>query len=186
GHPVDAINLVQQVVTGLDWPQPYLDSLIGDTLFWQDRLAEAKAHFLTAAEGFDQLGYTLEANQARVAAAEVLLQAGDLDEAEGLFTTALAHAGRSINPMHQGLAQAGLGKVYEALGRFGEAQDSFRQALKILNGLGWWRLEAEIALHTLQVSHRQTPHWQRDFDRVRGYVQRLPSTDLQAQLDELR
>lgn len=130
----------------LDWPRHYVAAAQADSLLWVGRYAEAAALYEQAAAGFDADHLSIEGNAVRLARAESLLLGGHPPAAERVARLALQAAQRSINRAQVGMAEGLLGRAAAAQGQPDEAAVWTERALAALDGLGWWRLEAEIAV----------------------------------------
>jgi hypothetical protein len=113
---------------------------------WVGRYGEAAALYERAAKGFDADHLSIEGNAARLGRAEALLLGRHPPAAEKAARLALQTAQRSINRAQVGMAEGLLGRTTAAQGQHEEAAVWTERSLGALDGLGWWRLEAEIAV----------------------------------------
>lgn len=133
-------------VPRLDWPRCYVEAAQADTLVWVGRHDEAAKLYASAETGFERLRLPIERNGVRLGRAETLLSGGYIGMAEKVARQALHTAQRSINRGQVGRAEGLIGQILLERRLAGEAAIWLERALGALDGRGWWRLEAELAV----------------------------------------
>ncbi len=174
----------------LEWPEAFEAGVRAATLGWADRWEDAAAAYDTAAARFDVLGMPVEANEARLAAAEAWLAAGWPGDALAVVDGSRRAFERGVNRQHrarcagiEGQALLALGEHYEAAGRLADALDG-------LEGLGWLRLEAELSLGHLRAlreldGRTRMQVWEAATGAARARIEALRSRDLDGELASL-
>lgn len=153
GDGQQAAALAAQALATLDWPLAYHSSIRASTLAWQERWCDAAAGFRDAMAAFEAAGQIIERTGAQIALADALLEMGEADRALVEAEGALLAAGRSINQAQVGFAQGLIGRVLLATGDWEAAAAWLGVALNSLDGLGWMRSEAALALARLRAVH---------------------------------
>lgn len=189
GDGQDALTLILATLPELgdDWPQPFRHAMRGDALAGVGRLEEALADYRLAMRGFGSLGHFIEATAIHISIGGTLVRLGNA--AQGLKTLHAAYsaATHSLNQAHVGQAQGEAARALADLGHHRAAIEQYSAALDALEGLGWLRLEAELALERLKIvrqagANELQEQWEAD---ARRRVHRLRSTDLQHFLAEI-
>ncbi len=136
---------IESALLALDWPEPYRLRMQGAALILDGRPADGCAVLLEAAAGLDALGCAIDSDEARLQAAAGYL-GWQPETALDLACGMLPRTVRSINRAHDGTAHGLVGQALLACGAPAQAIPWLGSALKRLAGLGWARLEAELAL----------------------------------------
>lgn len=181
-----AYQTLLAIVPTLPWERAYCLRLGALGLTWAGRYDDAAADYEAAMNQFEAMGLRISANDSRLAMGETLIQAGDAGTALEVLRAALSAADRLPNRAHVGMAQGGIGRALMMTGQFAEGYDCLGEALGTLKGLGWLRVEAEIAMARAQAAITAgLADWQADVGDVYRRVERLRSTDLRAKLESL-
>jgi tetratricopeptide (TPR) repeat protein len=187
GRMDEALDVFHGTLAALDWSSAYYLGHRGSIADAAGDLEQAADDYANAIAAFEALGHRIEANGTRIGLGHVQARMGQLDDAIGTLTTALNVAENTINRAHIGMAQGALGRVCRLAGYHAEADEWFDVALGSLNGLGWARYEAEIAVDrvaTLKALGK--PHGWDDAARIAtDRVEALNAADLKAQLADL-
>jgi tetratricopeptide (TPR) repeat protein len=187
GATEEALAMIFAILSelGEDWPRPFHHFMRADALARVGRLEEALADYRTAMQGFNRMGHTIEGVAMQINAGSTLVEMGRVEEGLEALEAAYSAAGRSLNRAHVGMAQGAIGGALTRLECYAEAVEWFTGALGTLDGLGWLRLEAELALERLRVARQwggaaeRWGAWESDAWRRVGY---LRSTDLRDEL----
>jgi exonuclease VII small subunit len=190
GSVEEAAALIVSLLPGLDWPSAHLHSLRADALALNDRLPEAIASYRAALSGFEAAGDQLEANSTRLDLGEALLQAGQPEEGLSLARTAYQAASRLPNRLHRGLAARLTGKALAEQAHYAEAHQWVEKAQSEVEGLGWLRTEAVIALENASIlkqadADRLSAQWKTSIQDARRRIEKLRSDDLKEELARL-
>jgi tetratricopeptide (TPR) repeat protein len=190
GSAEEAATLILSLLPELDWPGAHIHSLRADALALNGRTTEAIASYRAALAGFEATGEALEANSARLGLGEALVEADQIDEGLGQAQTAHQAASRLPNKLHRGLAARLIGRALAEKGRCAEAQEWVENALNEIEGLGWLRTEAALALEHVSVLRQagindQSARWKASVQHARRLAGRLRSGDLKEELDRL-
>jgi tetratricopeptide (TPR) repeat protein len=190
GSVEEAATLILSLLPELDWPPAHVHSLRADALALNDRLPEAIDSYRAALSGFEAAGDRLEANSARLGLGETLIQADRPDDGLSLAQTAHQAASRLPNRLHRGLAARLIGRALAEKGRCVEAQEWAEKAINEIEGLGWLRTEAALALEYVTILRQagideQSARWEASVQNARRHAGRLRSGDLTEELDRL-
>jgi tetratricopeptide (TPR) repeat protein len=153
GDGRQAASLALEALTTLNWPPAYRSSIRAGALAWQRRWDEAADSYKKAMEAFETAGQPIERTGAQIALADTLLEMGDADRALAEAEGALLAAGRSINQAHVAFAESLIGRTLLATGDWEAGAAWLGVALNSLEGLGWMRSEAMLALARLRAVH---------------------------------
>jgi tetratricopeptide (TPR) repeat protein len=153
GDGRQAASLALEALITLDWPPAYHNSVRAGALAWQRRWDEAADSYEKAMEAFEISGQPIERTGAQIALADTLLEIGDTDRALAEAEGALLAAGCSINQAHVAFAESLIGRALLATGDWEAGTAWLGVALNSLEGLGWMRSEAVLALTRLKAVH---------------------------------
>ncbi|NDJ34880.1 MAG: hypothetical protein GYB64_09445 [Chloroflexi bacterium] len=187
GRGAEGSQTLNRLAAELDWPAPYLHSLRGTSLLWQERYPEALHAFERALSGFGEFAMLHECNEIRLAIANLHLDAGDYQASIHAAEQLLVRASDTGNDGHLGLGLAVLGSALHRHGQWLEAIGCLTVALETLYGRGWLRDEAEIALERITICGKLDDHHLCDetiHAEAAQRVYRLRSTDLIDRLNE--
>ncbi len=149
GQGEAAADLVNAQLNMLDWPEPYLISLRGESLLWQARYGEAAVQLELATAGFAELGMLAEHGNVQLTLAEAQAGQHQYDKALETLETTIASATKTVNQSNVGHALGQMGMVLRQMGNSRQAVASCQEALTHLDGLGWLRSEALYAMEIL-------------------------------------
>ncbi|MBN1309804.1 MAG: hypothetical protein JXB30_00200 [Anaerolineae bacterium] len=185
-----ACEQMLRVLSRMDWPAPYQYRHQGCVLVWMNRLDEAAECYRLAVLGYEEQGMTIDANSARLDLGETLLALDEVEEGLNVLQAALSAAEHSPNVYQVAKAQALIGRGLASQGEPEMGVQWLSQALGTLDGLGWLRSEAELALEHLgllalmDVKHSSS-EWQQARAGVEKQLGKLRSKDLGAYLANL-
>ncbi len=183
GQSQEAFEIITASLSDLDWPEPYHHSLRAGALVGVDRLEEALGEYQEAHRGFQKINHEIECNEAHLGIGETLLRLCRTQEGLDELRAALSRTQRGLNRAHIGRAQALIGRGLAQQGQYGKAVGWFAAGLETLDGLGWWRTEAEFAVEKLKAMQAMgftsnTDTWNAGYLDAAWRVERLPSVDL--------
>jgi tetratricopeptide (TPR) repeat protein len=190
GRGEEAARAAAVSVPYLEWPRAFELCAAADSLLWRGRWDQAAHAYRQAARAFDQHRWTVEANATLLGSLEAALRAGDLAEALRALPPVVERVERGINQAHRGMAYGLHGRALLAQGAPDEAAAWLELALAALDGLGWLRLEAELALSLLKaivMAGLPVHHPWREQARTDAEARtlRLASRDLDVELEAL-
>lgn len=187
GRTDEALDVFHGALATLDWANAFYLGHRGSIAEAAGDLEQAADDYTSAIAAFDLLGHHIEANGTRIGLGNVQARMGQLDPAITTLTEALNAAEHGINRAHVGMAQGALGQACLLAEYPDVAGEWFEVALASLDGLGWARYEAEIAVErvaTLKALGRPQA-WTDAVDAAERRVDTLKATDLQARLSRL-
>lgn len=183
GETRSASDLVLSILPQLDWPEAYIHALRADVLLWQNRYSEALEQLHEADRSFRDGGMAIEAAGIRLSTVEAYTAQEKFDVALGTIESVLQDVKNSVNRSHTGFAYGHLGNIFRRMGEAERAIEANKKGLTQLAGLGWLRHEALIAMELLYATSDTDGDVDRALQSAEQYVYRLPSTDLQTELD---
>lgn len=187
GENQEAFEITTALLPDLDWEMPYHHILRAGVLAGVNRLEEALNEYRAAHRGFREINHTIASNDAQLGIGDMLLRLDRTQEGLDELRAVLSSAQRGLNRSHIGLAQALIGRGLAQQRKYGKAVGWFTAGLETLNGLGWWRTEAEIAVEKLKAMHdmgftSDNDTWIEGYHDATWRVERLPSIDLNEEL----
>lgn len=187
GRTDEALDAFHGALATLDWHSAFYLGYRGSIAEAAGEREQAADDYVNAIAALDALGHRIEANGIRISLGHVQAQMGQFDAAFETLTTTLNAAENDINHAHVGMTQGALGQVCLLAGEPDAASEWFDVALDNLDGLGWARYEAEIAVErvaTLKALNKPQS-WDRAVDAAFRRAEALRADDLQARLSEL-